>query len=81
MLPFNYMLSRLEASVCDIRRTRDLEPRHFGALSGLGLVFDASGNGEAAIKVWERALTIHPNMPTIRSRMNELKRELTGEPA
>ena len=75
-----YMMGQYEASVRDIHRTLDLEPRHFGALSGLGLIFDAIGNGAAAIKVWERALAIHPHMPAIRHRMNELKRELTGKP-
>ncbi len=76
----HYMLGNYEASVNDIRRTLDLEPRHFGALSGLGLIFDAIGNGAAALKVWERALTIHPHMSGIRKRMRELKRELTGQP-
>lgn len=75
-----YMMRRYSASVADIQRTLDLEPRHFGALSGLGLIFDAIGNGEAAVKVWERALNIHPNMLGIRTRMQELKRELTGPP-
>lgn len=76
----HYMMGSYAASVNDIQRTLDLEPRHFGALSGLGLILDAVGKGEAAVKVWERALVIHPNMPEIRSRMQKLKRELTGPP-
>lgn len=76
----HYLLGDFDASVRDIHRTLELEPRHFGALSGMGLIFDVLGNAEAAIKVWERALEIHPNMPGIRGRMDELKLELTGKP-
>ena len=35
----HYMLGNLGASVTDIEKTLELEPRHFGALSGLGMVF------------------------------------------
>ncbi|MEK9723111.1 MAG: tetratricopeptide repeat protein [Rhodospirillaceae bacterium] len=75
-----YMMGRFSSSVIDIQRTLDLEPRHFGALSGLGQIYDALGNSAAAVKVWEKALTIHPHMPGIQQRMEELKLELTGKP-
>ena len=75
-----FMMGRYTASVNDIQRALYLEPRHFGALSGLGLIFDAIGKDEAAVEVWKQALAIHPNMPKIRSRMLEVKRELTGPP-
>ena len=75
-----YMMGRYTASVNDIQRALYLEPRHFGALSGLGLIFDAIGKGDAALKVWKQALAIHPNMPKIRSRMLELNRQLTEPP-
>ena len=75
-----YMMGRYTASVNDIQRALYLEPRHFGALSGLGLIFDAIGKGDAALMVWKQALAIHPNMPRIRSRMLELKRQLTEPP-
>jgi len=76
----HYMQGHYDASVSDIRRTLALEPRHFGALSGMGLIFDAVGNAAAAVRVWEEALTIHPNMIGIRQRMRELKGQLTGKP-
>ena len=75
-----YMMGRYTASVKDIQRALYLEPRHFGALSGLGLIFDAIGKGDAAFKVWKQALAIHPNMPKIQSRMLDLKRQLTEPP-
>ena len=75
-----FMMGRYTASVKDIQRALYLEPRHFGALSGLGLIFDAIGRARLALKVWKQALAIHPNMPKIRSRMLELKRQLTKPP-
>jgi len=74
-----YMLGQFDASVSDIQRTLDLEPRHFGALSGMGLIYNATGNTEAALKVWEKALSIHPHMPGIRAQVKDIKRQLKGK--
>ena len=75
-----YLLGDFDSSVADIGRTLALEPRHFGALSGLGLIYDAIGKPEAAVKVWKRALEIHPYMQGIRQRMRELSRQGQGNP-
>lgn len=75
----HYLMGNFAASVADIRRTLALEPRHFGALSGMGLIFDAMGNGSAAIKVWEKALEINPHMPTILERIRRLRSKSGGE--
>jgi hypothetical protein len=44
------------------------------------VIFDAIEKAEAVLRVWEQALVIHSNMPKMRSRMSELKRELTNPP-
>jgi tetratricopeptide (TPR) repeat protein len=75
-----YMMGDYTASVEDIRRTLALEPRHFGALSGMGLIYDAIGDTEAAVKVWEKALEIHPHMEGIRNRIRELRGRAKGNP-
>jgi tetratricopeptide (TPR) repeat protein len=76
----HYMMGDYTASVEDIRRTLALEPRHFGALSGMGLIYDALGDTEAAVKVWEKALEIHPHMEGIRDRIRELHGRAKGKP-
>ncbi len=55
-----YLLGNHALSVADIRETLVLEPRHFGALSGLGLIFLASGKPEAALEAFERVLELNP---------------------
>lgn len=74
-----YLLGDFDASVGDIERTLALEPRHFGALSGLGLIYLAIGKERAAIRVFEGALAIHPHLPGARTRIKRLRSKLEGE--
>ena len=75
----HYLMGNFDASVHDISKTLALEPRHFGALSGMGLIYSAIGKEEAAIKVWERALTINPHMLSIKALADELRNKIKGE--
>lgn len=74
----NYMMERFDASMHDIERTLALEPRHFGALSGMGLIFDAIDNPKAAADAWERALGVHPHIPGARRHIEELREREKG---
>lgn len=56
-----YLLGNHGLSVADIKETLVLEPRHFGALSGLGMIFMNSGNFEAALDAFGRVLEISPS--------------------
>jgi tetratricopeptide (TPR) repeat protein len=74
-----YLMGDYPRSVADIQRTLALEPRHFGALSGLGLIFMAVGNPESALKSFEAALAIHPYLPGARQHVEALRQQLRGE--
>jgi tetratricopeptide (TPR) repeat protein len=75
-----YLMENYEASVLDIERTLELEPRHFGALSGLGMIYDAIGEPAAALRSFEAAVAINPHLDGIRQRIEALRRELAGSP-
>jgi tetratricopeptide (TPR) repeat protein len=75
-----YLMEDYPRSVADIQRTLALEPRHFGALSGLGLIFMAVGKVEPALKSFEAALAIHPYLTGARQHVEALRQQLGGEP-
>jgi len=75
-----FMMGDYAASVADVEQTLVLEPRHFGALSGLGLINLALGRDAAALKAFEAALSIHPHLPGAQKFVKELKAKLAGKP-
>lgn len=76
----HYLVGDYTASVADIARTLELEPRHFGALSGLGLIYDAIERPAAALRSFEAALAINPHLDSTKERIEQLRRELGGRP-
>ena len=68
-----------EKSISDIDRTLALEPRHFGALSGLAMIHESQRRPLDAIQAFKRALEIYPAIPNAGQRIRELSRQL-GEP-
>ncbi len=71
-----YLMENYDASVADVKKTLALEPRHFGAIVGMGLIFDALGQHEAALEAFRRGLEVNPHMPHIRKKSEQLAREL-----
>jgi tetratricopeptide (TPR) repeat protein len=74
-----YLMQRYDESVSDIAHTLELEPRHFGALSGLGLINDALGRTQAAIEAWQQALAVNPFLIGAKERIRALKQKQKGE--
>jgi len=72
-----YLIGDLDASIEDVKRTLALEPRHFGALSGLGLINDALEDAEAALEAYEAALEVHPFLGNALIRVDQLRKELS----
>jgi tetratricopeptide (TPR) repeat protein len=70
-----FLMKEYERSAADVARVLALEPRHFGALSGLGLINMHLDREDAAITAFEQALKVNPNMPQAKSQLDELKKK------
>ena len=68
-----YLLGRDDESVHDIHRVLELEPRHFGALSGLGEICLAAGDEEAARLAFHAALRVNPHLEAVREEVDKIE--------
>ncbi len=65
-------------SMADIVRVLALEPRHFGALSGLGVILEETGDASGALEAFRAARAIHPHRSDLREAVERLEAELQG---
>lgn len=69
-----FLSGRDVESVRDINRALELEPRHFGAMSGFAQICLRNGEPEKALIACEAALAIHPHLIAVRLAADELRR-------
>ncbi|MEM7405356.1 MAG: tetratricopeptide repeat protein [Pseudomonadota bacterium] len=69
----HYIERRYDASLADVAITLKLEPRHFGALAGLGEIRLRLGDLNGALTAFESALAVHPRLPGLRNRVEALR--------
>lgn len=74
----NYMRKDFERSLADIRQILAREPRHFGALAGLGLILQELGDDKRALEIYRRALAVHPHLPRIPDLIKSLTEKVEG---
>ncbi len=68
-----FFLGQFEASASDVRKTLELEPRHFGATAGLGLILLQLEYHADALKAFERALEINPHLTGPKLQIQRIK--------
>jgi tetratricopeptide (TPR) repeat protein len=74
-----YQAGEFGPSMSDIAQVLQLNPRHFGALSGLGSILEESGKPETALKAYKAALEIHPQMEGVIAAVGRLETESEGQ--
>jgi tetratricopeptide (TPR) repeat protein len=65
-------------SLADIREVLKREPRHFGALSGLGMILQDLGDDKQALEVYRRALAVYPHLQRIPDMVKKLQEKVEG---
>lgn len=66
-------------SIADVGHVLQLNPRHFGALSGLGNMFEALDRPEKALEVYRAALAIHPQLAGVLEAVKRLESDIAGQ--
>ena len=75
----HFTLNDYARSMADIDRVLRLEPRHFGALSGLATILRNTGRKEAAMHAYERLLDIYPMMRDAQTELGRLADDMAGQ--
>ena len=73
-----YLVGHYAGSVRDIKRVLALEPRHFGALSGLGTIYLIIANDRGALDAFEAVLALNPHLDGVRRQVEALRDALGG---
>jgi tetratricopeptide (TPR) repeat protein len=73
-----YLKKDYGRAIADIHEVLAREPRHFGALSGLGIFLQEVGEEKEALEVFRRALAIHPHLERIPDLVKRLSTKIDG---
>lgn len=65
-------------ALADLRRALALNPRHFGALTGLAVILDETGDSKAAFAAIERAVALNPHDPDLNALFERLQKKVRG---
>jgi tetratricopeptide (TPR) repeat protein len=73
-----FLADDLDGSMADIKEVLKLEPRHFGALAGMGMILHKEGYDKGALAVFRKALAIYPQQPDMQTTVDKLALEVEG---
>ena len=73
-----YMMGEYALAMADIEKVLALNPRHFGALSGLAIMLETMGDDRLALKAQRAAQAIHPHRPEVNRALERLERKIGG---
>ncbi|SDB03192.1 hypothetical protein [Bauldia litoralis] len=75
----HFLMEDYSRSLADIGQVLALEPRHFGALSGFGMIMRALGEDERAMTAYREALAVDPYLDNVQEALDELEAKDIGE--
>ena len=73
-----YMQNDYGRSLADIREVLIREPRHFGALAGLGMIMQDIGDDRRALEAFRRALAVNPHLEKVPDLVKSLTEKVEG---
>lgn len=73
-----YLVGMIGPALADLRMALILEPRHFGALAGIGIILEELGQDQGALEAYRRVLAIHPNRADVLEGIARLEQRIEG---
>ncbi|MDA9501767.1 tetratricopeptide repeat protein [Bradyrhizobium sp. CCBAU 11357] len=73
-----YMQNDYGRSLADIQQVLIREPRHFGALAGLGMIMQEVGDERRALEAYRKALAVNPHLEKIPDQVKALTEKVEG---
>jgi tetratricopeptide (TPR) repeat protein len=73
-----YLQNDYGRSLADIEQVLVREPRHFGALAGLGMIMQDIGDDKRALDAFRKALAINPHLEKVPELVKSLTEKVEG---
>jgi tetratricopeptide (TPR) repeat protein len=73
-----YLQNDYGRSLADIQQVLIREPRHFGALAGLGMIMQEVGDEKRALDAYRKALAVNPHLEKIPEQVKALTEKVEG---
>jgi Flp pilus assembly protein TadD len=74
-----FQMKDMDGAMRDLRQTLTMEPRHFQALAGIGMIYQTNGEPKQALKAFREALKLNPQLKGIRQAAEKLATEHDGQ--
>jgi tetratricopeptide (TPR) repeat protein len=73
-----YLQNDYGRSLADIQQVLAREPRHFGALAGLGMIMQELGDDKHALDAFRKALAVNPHLEKVPDLVKTLSEKVEG---
>ena len=73
-----FMMKKDDLALADIAHVLELEPRHFGALAGKGMILQRQKKYAAAREAYEEALAVNPNLDEVKAAIKDIDKVEQG---
>lgn len=73
-----YLQNDYMRSLADIQQVLVREPRHFGALAGLGMIMQDLGDDKRALDAFRKALAVNPHLEKVPELVKQLSEKVEG---